>query len=106
MKNPLSVLFVFVLFLINYPAFAECEPNYSSSRIGRLPCPLVLKNCTTFHALKENHYAEKDEKYSVEEVQGFCKRCVIDLSRDLKCITRGTKKCVINFPTNFVINRL
>ncbi len=98
MKKILLILFVLLTFFtLNYLAFAECESDSNQSRIGRLPCPLVLKNCTTLQALEENKYLNKDQVYSVTEVEAACKSCVIKLSRDSECITRGLKKCRKNF---------
>lgn len=111
-KFSLSIFFVLGLSATNSQALAEGESNHS--RIGRLPCPLVLKNCTSIQALEENDYLpQKSEEetlegyinatniiYTPEELENFCKSCVVKLSRDSKCITRGIKKCKKNFTAN------
>ena len=102
MKKPLSVLFVFVLFIFSYSAFASSEYN----RFRRLSCPKVLEECTTIQALEENEYLPPDENddlevyiegilenYTPEELQDICKSCIVAKSRDSKCINRGIKKC-------------
>lgn len=110
MKKTLLILLILTFFTLNYPVSAT-EYEHPYSRIGRLPCPLVLKNCTTIQSLEENEYLPprpQDQNlddytnainniYTSEELQNFCKSCVVKLSRDSKCINRGIKKCRKNF---------
>ena len=106
MKKTLSIFFTFVLFTLNYPAFAASEYNH----FKRLPCSQVLDSCATIQDLEENEYLPPDENndleayiegilndYTLEELQDLCKSCIVAKSRNSKCINRGIKKCRKNF---------
>ena len=106
MKKTLSILFVFVLFTLNYPSFAASKYNH----FKRLPCSQVLSDCTSIQGLEEEEYLPPDENsdleayiegilatYTPEELQDICKSCIVAKSRNSKCINRGIKKCRKNF---------
>lgn len=107
MKKILLTLLTLTLFTLNYSASAECDSVSNQSRIGRLPCPRVLANCITIQALEENHYLPEkpanqsqvdyeigiELSHTADELIDICKSCVVQLSRDSKCINRGIKKC-------------
>ena len=102
MKKTLSILFIFVLFTLNYPAFAASKYNH----FKRLPCSQVLSDCTSIQGLEEEEYLPPDENddleayvegildtYTSAELQDICKSCVVAKSKDSRCINRGIKKC-------------
>ena len=100
MKKTLSIIFIFVLFTLNCPAFAA----------KRFSCPKVLDDCTSIQSLEENEYLPPDENddleayiehildtYTPEELQDICKSCIVAESKNSKCINRGISKCRKNF---------
>ena len=114
MKKTLPILFILTLFTSAYPTFAECESDYNQYRIGRLPCPLVLKNCITIEALEENHYLPPKQEgqseseyelqilnsYTPQQLQDLCKSCVVAQSKTSKCINRAFRQCRKHYPVS------
>lgn len=111
MKNIL--LSILVLLTLNQPVFSQCQSDDDQCRIGKLGCPQVLRNCTTIIGLRENKYLPpKDEAsleneahyqdtiketYTSEQLFGFCKSCVVSLSKSSSCINKALNKCRKSF---------